>query len=77
MLCAVVGRLGVVMPSLNITFSDEEHQQITDAARRSGSSLKAFVTTAALKESSDYTRRVAELSAQVADWSQELNTRLA
>lgn len=64
------------MPSLNIAFSDDEHAQVTEAARASGRSLKRFVHDSAVESSSDYRSRVAALSVQIAGWSGELNERL-
>jgi uncharacterized protein (DUF1778 family) len=65
------------MPSLNITFTDEEHAQITKAAAQGEKSLKTFVREAAIQRSSEYNSRVLDLSAQIATWSADLNKRLA
>ncbi len=64
------------MPSLNISFTDEEHAQLIEAARKSNTSLKVFVHAAAVERSSDYRHRVDELVGQIAGWSKELNERL-
>ncbi|ETD30774.1 DUF1778 domain-containing protein [Williamsia sp. D3] len=65
------------MPSLNITFTDEEHRLLTEAAAKSQESLKTFVHDAAIERSSAYRERVVAMSAQIASWSAELNERLA
>lgn len=65
------------MPALNITFTDEEHRLLTEAAAKSEQSLKAFVHDAAMDRSSKYRERVVAMSAQIASWSSALNDRLA
>ncbi len=65
------------MPSLNITFTDEEQQELRDAAQRENVSLKAFAHDAVTAAASSRKRQVAEASARVARVSAELNRRLA
>ncbi|MGV9710629.1 antitoxin Phd [Gordonia sp. NPDC003424] len=64
------------MPSLNISFSDDEHRQIQEAAKRHNMALKPFVREAALKAASDYRREVLDLADRIATRSAELNKRL-
>ncbi|MFT4044408.1 MAG: DUF1778 domain-containing protein [Gordonia sp. (in: high G+C Gram-positive bacteria)] len=65
------------MPALNISFTDEEHRLLAEAAAKSGQSLKSFVHDAAMDRSHDYRERVIAMSAQIASWSSALNERLA
>lgn len=46
------------MPAVNVTFSDEEMEQLRTAAANSGVSLRTFVHQAALDAASDDKRRV-------------------
>ncbi len=65
------------MPALNVSFSDEEMEQLRTAAADVGLSLRAFVHRAALDAASDHKRRVREGARIVAERSAELNRRLA
>lgn len=65
------------MPALNVSFSDEEMEQLRTAAADGGLSLRAFVHRAALDAASDHKRRVREGARIVAERSAELNRRLA
>ena len=65
------------MPSLNITFTDEEHRELREAAERENVSLKAFGHDAVIAAASSRKRQVAEISKRVATVSAELNRRLA
>lgn len=65
------------MPSLNITFTDEEHTALKAAAERRGVSLKTCVHDAAIAAVSEHKHRVLEAARIVADKSAELNRRLA
>jgi uncharacterized protein (DUF1778 family) len=47
------------------------------AAERSGQSLRSFVHGAAIATASEHEHRVAEAARLVAEWSAELNRRLA
>jgi hypothetical protein len=63
------------MPSLNITFSDAELEEIRSAA--TDISLKSYVHDTALTAARTRKALVAQLAAQVAATSAELNARLA
>jgi hypothetical protein len=65
------------MPSLNITFTDEELAAVRAAAANDNVSLRAFAHRAVLEAASDHKRRVAEAARIVAERSAELNRRLA
>ncbi|MGH3542088.1 MAG: antitoxin Phd [Mycobacterium sp.] len=65
------------MPSLNITFTDEELAAVRAAAGGEQLSLRVFVHRAAVTAASERKRRVAEAAALVARRSAELNRRLA
>jgi hypothetical protein len=65
------------MPSLNITFTDEELAAVRAAAANDDVSLRAFAHRAVLEAASDHKRRVAEAARIVAERSAELNRRLA
>lgn len=65
------------MPSLNIEFTEEEHAQLKAAAEQQGVSLKPYVHDAAVDRSSNYRQRIEELAREGAQWSAELNRRLA
>ncbi len=65
------------MPSLNITFTDEEQQELREAAERENVSLKSFAHDAVTAAASSKKRQVAEASKTVARVSAELNRRLA
>ncbi|MGV0646332.1 antitoxin Phd [Mycolicibacterium sp. XJ2546] len=65
------------MPALNVSFSDEEMEQLRTAAADGDLSLRAFVHRAALDAASDHKRRVREGARIVAERSAALNRRLA
>jgi hypothetical protein len=65
------------MPSLNITFTDEELAAVRTAAGDENLSLRAFVHRAVVTAASDHKRRVAEGARLIAERSAELNRRLA
>jgi len=65
------------MPSLNITFTDEELEAVRSAAAGDDMSLRAFAHRAILTAASEHKRRVAEAARIVAARSAELNQRLA
>jgi hypothetical protein len=65
------------VPSLNVTFTDDELAAVRTAAGEENLSLRAFVHRAALSAASDHKRRVAEAARLVAQRSAELNRRLA
>jgi hypothetical protein len=65
------------MPSLNISFTDEELAAVRAAAASDGLSLRAFAHRAVLDAASEHKRRVAEAARIVAERSAELNRRLA
>jgi hypothetical protein len=65
------------MPSLNITFTDEELAAVRAAAANDDVSLRAFAHRAVLEAASEHKRRVAEAARIVAERSAELNRRLA
>ena len=65
------------MPSLNISFTDEELEAVRTAAANDDVSLRAFAHRAILDAASEHKRRVAEAARIVAARSAELNKRLA
>jgi hypothetical protein len=65
------------MPSLNITFTDDELEAVRSAAASDDISLRAFAHRAILAAASKHKRRVAEAAHIVAERSAELNRRLA
>ena len=65
------------MPSLNITFTDEELDAVRAAAAGGDISLRAFAHRAILAAASEHRQRVAEAARIVAARSAELNQRLA
>ncbi|MGV0794339.1 antitoxin Phd [Mycolicibacterium sp. XJ1819] len=65
------------MPALNVSFSDDEMEQLRKAAAEGDLSLRAFVHRAALDAASDHKRRVREGARIIAERSAELNRRLA
>ena len=65
------------MPSLNVSFTDEELATVRAAAASDDVSLKAFAHEAILTAASDHRRRVAEAAGIIAQQSAELNRRLA
>ena len=65
------------MPSLNITFTDEEQRELREAAERENVSLKTFVHDAVIAAASSRKLQVAEVANRVATVSAELNRRLA
>lgn len=65
------------MPSLNVTFSDEELERVRVAAASDDVSLRTFAHDAILAAASEHKRLVAEAARLVAERSAELNRRLA
>jgi len=65
------------MPSLNITFTDEELATVRAAAATDDMSLRTFAHQAILTAASEHRRRVSEAARIVAEQSAELNRRLA
>ncbi len=65
------------MPSLNITFTDEELAGVRAAAAGDDVSLRAFAHEAILSAASEHRRRVSDAARIVAERSVELNRRLA
>ncbi|MEP9394611.1 antitoxin Phd [Gordonia sp. VNQ95] len=65
------------MPSLNLTFSDDELQELREAAERANVSLETFAHDAVTAAASSEKRQVAETSKRVAEISADLNRRLA
>jgi hypothetical protein len=65
------------MPSLNVSFTDEELEAVRTAAAGDDVSLRTFAHRAILAAASDHKRRVAEAAQIVAARSAELNRRLA
>ncbi|ORW09547.1 hypothetical protein [Mycobacterium kyorinense] len=65
------------MPSLNITFTEEELAAVRAAAGGENLSLRAFAHRAVLSAASEHKRRVSEAAALIAQRSAELNRRLA
>ena len=65
------------MPSLNVSFTEEELASIRAAAAGADVSLKSFAHTAILAAASEHRRHVAEAAEFVARRSAELNRRLA
>jgi hypothetical protein len=65
------------MPSLNVSFTDEELATVRAAAAGDDVSLKAFAHKAILAAASEHRRRVAEAAGIIAQQSAELNRRLA
>jgi hypothetical protein len=65
------------MPSLNVTFTDEELERVRAAAASDDVSLRTFAHTAILAAASEHRRRVTEAARLVAERSAELNRRLA
>jgi hypothetical protein len=65
------------MPSLNVTFTEEELASVRAAAASDDVSLRTFVHRAILAAASEHRRRVAEAARIVAERSAELNRRLA
>ena len=66
-----------LMPSLNISFTDEELEAVRTAAANDDVSLRTFAHRAILGAASEHKRRVAEAAHIVAARSAELNKRLA
>jgi molybdenum cofactor biosynthesis enzyme len=66
-----------VMPSLNVSFTDEELEAVRTAAAKGDISLRTFAHRAILEAASEHKRRVAEAARIVAAHSAELNRRLA
>lgn len=65
------------VPSLNISFTEEELAVVRSAAAGDDVSLRAFVHRAVMAAASEHKRRVAEAARIVAERSAELNRRLA
>ncbi|GAB09076.1 hypothetical protein GOARA_027_00390 [Gordonia araii NBRC 100433] len=64
------------MPSLNISFTDEEHALLQAAAQRAGKALKPFAHDAVVDAASEYRQKVLDAAHRSAAWSKELNERL-
>ena len=64
------------MPSLNVTFTEEELDAVRAAAASDDVSLRTFAHRAILTAASEHRRRVAEAAQIVAQRSAELNRRL-
>ncbi len=65
------------MPSLNITFTEEELAAVRTAAGGENLSLRAFAHRAVITAASNHRKRVADAARVVAERSAELNRRLA
>lgn len=65
------------MPALNLTFSEDEMEELRAAAAREGSSLKALAHEAVMARVSSRKQRVADVATRVARVSDELLDRLA
>lgn len=65
------------MPSLSVSFTDDELDQLHAAAADDDVSLRSFVHRAAVEAASQRKRRIAEAARTVAERSAELNRRLA
>jgi hypothetical protein len=65
------------MPSLNVTFTEEELDAVRAAAASDDVSLRTFAHRAILTAASEHRRRVAEAAQIIAQRSAELNRRLA
>ena len=65
------------VPSLNITFTEDELDAVRAAAAGDDVSLRTFAHRAVLAAASEHKRRVAEAARIVAERSAELNRRLA
>lgn len=65
------------MPALNLSFSEEEMNELRAAAEREGSSLKALAHDAVMARVSSRKRQVDEAAARVAGVSADLLDRLA
>lgn len=65
------------MPALNLSFSDEEMDELRAAAEREGTSLKALAHAAVMDRVSSRKRQVEEAAARTATVSAELLDRLA
>lgn len=65
----------LLMPSLNVSFTDEEMERVRVLAARKGQALKPFVRDAAL--AADREERLRQAFAHVAERSGELYERLA
>lgn len=65
------------MPALNLSFTDEEMEDLRAAAEREGTSLKALAHAAVMDRVSSRKAQVADAAARVASVSAELLDRLA
>lgn len=65
------------MPSLNITFTDEEQTLLREAAEKEGVSLKTFAHHAVVEAASSRKKMRDQLLADIFAKSAELNDRLA
>jgi hypothetical protein len=65
------------VPSLNVSFTEEELATVRAAAAGDGVSLRTFAHQAILAAASEHRRRVAEAARIIAEQSAELNRRLA
>ncbi|MDE9366931.1 antitoxin Phd [Luteipulveratus sp. YIM 133132] len=63
------------MPGLSLTFTDDELQDLRESAEREGTSLRTFAHRAVMEAVTS--RSYADVAAQVARKSAELNDRLA
>lgn len=67
----------VVVPALNVEFTDEELATVRTAASSAGTSMRAFAKQAILDKAVDREGRVRALGQEIAQRSAELNRRLA
>ncbi|RVW03222.1 hypothetical protein [Rhodococcus spongiicola] len=65
------------MPALNITFTDEEHRALREAAERENVSLRTFVHDAVVEAARSRKHVRDEILARINDKSAELHRRLA
>jgi hypothetical protein len=65
------------VPSLNVTFTEEELAAVRAAASGENLSLRAFAHRVVVTAASEHKQRVAEAARLVAEHSAELNRRLA
>lgn len=64
------------MPAINVELSDDELQYVRDQAGEAGMSIRKWAHFALLAERDDKAE-IRAVAARVADWSAELNRRLA
>lgn len=65
------------MPALNISFSDEEHQALREAAEREDVSLRSFAHSAVVEAATSRKHMREEILARINSTSAELHRRLA